>query len=65
VDVLAERVKGQTHRPLDERAAPQLAEQMRRRAAHFAEVADVVVDEGDRAPEELVAELLADLTRRR
>jgi shikimate kinase len=60
VDVLANRVHNQAHRPLAADAAPQLAEQMKQRAAKFQEVADVVVD-ADRPPDEIVAEILGRL----
>lgn len=61
VDVLARRVVGDLHRPLDGDAAHQLGVQSVRRSAHFEAAADVIVD-ADGPPDAVVADVLARLS---
>jgi shikimate kinase len=55
--VLAKRAEGQDHRPDDAGSPSSVAEQAERRAAAFERIADLTV-RADRAPEDVVADIL-------
>ncbi len=57
-DVLAQRVRAESYRPLDDDVAAQLREQAARRDPLFASVADVTIDANSFDPNEVAARIV-------